>query len=58
MSKIYSKTSTNFFRPTLESPPVFPSHHPVRGCLLLPPIMIADSGINPDNIIKSFIPKI
>ena len=57
MSEIYSKTSTNFFRPTLESPPVLPSHHPVREYRRLPPIMIADSGINPDNIIKNFYSK-
>ena len=58
MSKTYSKTSTNFFRPknlpTLESPQIYPTHHPVLEYRRFPPIMKANTGINPDNILKNF----
>ena len=61
MSKTYSKTSTNFFRPknlpTLESPQIYPTHHPVLEYRRFPPIMKANTGINPDNILKNFYSK-
>ena len=61
MSKTYSKTSTNFFRPknlpSLESPQIYSTHHPVLEYHLFPLIMNANTGINPDNILKNFYSK-